>query len=112
MMIVMCNLVAKTEAERVYFRKCYRPCVKECQDNSTFLDYLVCPYKCIKTCLPWFSTSSIDDKDTIDQTHAFCKLGCAVNQCAYLPTSENQISDHEEVALCVESCSERCSNKN
>ncbi|CDY26580.1 BnaA09g46970D [Brassica napus] len=46
----------------------------------------------------------------IDHTDYFCKLGCATHHCISLSSLRNP--NAEKIVECVDSCSDKCSNKN
>ncbi|KAL1198163.1 Thionin-like protein 2 [Cardamine amara subsp. amara] len=111
MMIVMVigNLLVETEAQKIPFIECFPACVIMCKAESKFPKYLMCPFKCTKTCLqqpslPSFSSNEIDDSDD------FCKLGCATHHCVSLSSLQNP--NVEQVSACVDACSNKCSKKN
>ncbi|KAL0884867.1 hypothetical protein Bca101_008848 [Brassica carinata] len=104
MMLVMGNIL--TEAEGVAFADCYKGCVVLCSVSSNGLKKLTCPFSCIKDCMQP-TPSSEANLNEIDQTDYFCKLGCATDRCA--SSSSIHDKDVENVANCVDSCSDKCS---
>ncbi|XP_056844684.1 thionin-like protein 2 isoform X2 [Raphanus sativus] len=93
--MVMGNFVAQTQA----------------QDTHSFRTFT-----CLFTCLAP-PTSNISPPHSqmiltkeINHIDYFCKLGCATHHCASLSSLRNP--NVGQVADCVDSCSDKCSNKN
>ncbi|XP_010491592.1 PREDICTED: thionin-like protein 2 [Camelina sativa] len=103
LVMIIGNLMTKTEAIP-FNRRCYPVCLRECKYEERFLEFLKCPFKCMKTCLQPPSLSS----KIIHDSEYFCKLGCA-SHC--VPRSSLQNPNVKRVSACVESCSNKCTKK-
>ncbi|KAF8104531.1 hypothetical protein N665_0171s0037 [Sinapis alba] len=121
MMIVMVmeTFVVQTEAQaQAYpFRSCFPGCIVSCAIEKKFPTGLMCPFTCFMTCLPPPASNipsapsqMILANQKFDHNDYFCKLGCATHHCLALSSLHNP--DVDKVADCVDSCSNRCSNKN
>ncbi|KAJ9190124.1 hypothetical protein P3X46_001354 [Hevea brasiliensis] len=85
------------------FSDCYKGCFLLCvitPGNSL----CSCGSKCLKDCIFPSSITSLSGKE---QTHYFCKFGCASSLCTNLSTKQDP--GEKKVASCVDSCSSRCS---
>ncbi|KAG2268036.1 hypothetical protein Bca52824_062591 [Brassica carinata] len=104
LVVIMGSLLVETEA--MGFQECFTGCTSTCGANG--LTTVTCPFTCFALCIPPPSEPVLQE---IDQTGYFCKLGCATNRC--VPSSSIEDKDHaEKVSVCVDSCSDMCSNKN
>ncbi|CAN8312086.1 unnamed protein product [Cochlearia groenlandica] len=113
--MVMGNLLAETKAREILsFRECYPTCIVECKgDKTKLIEFLMCPYTCLKTCLhhrhsPSTPSPSPLSHKFVDKSDDYCKLGCAIHHCASLSSIEN--TNVNKVEACVDSCSSKCSN--
>ncbi|KAF2588130.1 hypothetical protein F2Q70_00041787 [Brassica cretica] len=112
MMIVMVmgNFVAQTQAQDpLSFRNCYPGCIDSCAIEKQLPKLLLCPFTCILTCLAPPTSNMILAKE-IDRIDYYCKLGCATHHCISLYSLRNP--NAKKVVDCVDSCSNKCSNKN
>ncbi|CAN8293949.1 unnamed protein product [Cochlearia groenlandica] len=116
--IVMGKFLVQTEASYSQFNVCYSDCLVVCRTHTSFPKSVMCPFTCIMTCIvpalpsppPSPSSSSgLDLANKIDNTNHFCKLGCAALHCVSLSSRQNPNVD--EVAKCVDSCSDKCSKE-
>ncbi|KAF2545685.1 hypothetical protein F2Q70_00021384 [Brassica cretica] len=117
--IVIVNFVVQTEAQaQAYpFRSCFPGCIVSCAIEKKFPTGLMCPFTCFMTCLPPPTSNIVSPlsqmiwaNEKIDHNDFYCKLGCATHHC--LPLSSLQNPNVDKVVDCVDSCSDRCSNKN
>ncbi|KAJ4881701.1 Thionin-like protein 2 [Raphanus sativus] len=105
LVVMMGSLLVETEA--INFQECYKGCILLCGATADGFKKLACPFTCLKEC----TNPSKPDLQKIDQTDYFCKLGCATSRCVSSSSVEDM--DHaEKVSVCVDSCSDMCSNKN
>uniref|UniRef100_A0A5B7C7R7 Thionin-like protein 2 n=1 Tax=Davidia involucrata TaxID=16924 RepID=A0A5B7C7R7_DAVIN len=85
------------------FKKCYAKCFLFCMINIP-PTVLPCAVKCLKDCIIPKPTHHL----TQENTHYFCKLGCASSLCTNISTIQNP--GEEKVESCIGSCSETCIN--
>lgn len=86
MMLVMGSILIETEA--IAFTECYTGCVVVCGNTAHGLKKVACPFKCIKECIHPKLSSELNLKE-FDQTHYFCKLGCATDRCVSVSSIED-----------------------
>ncbi|KAK1578336.1 hypothetical protein Q3G72_029453 [Acer saccharum] len=87
-------------ADNADFKQCYGICFVNCvltTGNTTF----GCAAECLKDCI-----LTPPPKQTLMNTHNFCKLGCATSLCTHFSTKHDPAA--EKVVGCVNSCSETC----
>ncbi|KAF3496793.1 hypothetical protein DY000_02057798 [Brassica cretica] len=95
--MVMGDIVVQTQAQNtINFGVCFPGCVTGCATEK-FPKLLLCPITCLGACLlpPLILAKEIDRIDY------YCKLGCATHH-----------SYAKKVVDCVDSCSNKWSNKN
>ncbi|WCJ40705.1 hypothetical protein M5689_021614 [Euphorbia peplus] len=88
------------------FGDCYKGCFIICviTPGTTLFS---CGTKCLKDCIcPSTNNSSLNSLNNPQQTHFFCKYGCALSLCTTL-SSKNDPGE-KKVEKCVNSCSVRC----
>ncbi|XP_010553496.1 PREDICTED: thionin-like protein 2 [Tarenaya hassleriana] len=101
MMVVVVIGTSAIQTEAGQFGDCYKKCLLGCALEMKFKAYM-CPLTCLKTCVSPGSPSL----SSSDQTHYFCKLGCASSNC--LDHSSVQNPNEEEVENCLNACSHSC----
>ncbi|CAH8349621.1 unnamed protein product [Eruca vesicaria subsp. sativa] len=103
LVVIIGSLLVETEG--MGFQECFPGCTSTCGANG--LSTLTCPFTCLAICIQ----PSELNLQKIHQTDYFCRLGCATNRC--VPSSTIEDEHHvEKVSVCVDSCSDMCSNKN
>ncbi|CAN6884982.1 unnamed protein product [Brassica oleracea] len=103
LVVIMGSLLVDTEA--MGFQECCQGCISGCRANGLSV---TCPFTCLAICIK----PSEPDLQEIDQTDYFCRLGCATNRCVQSSSIEDKADYAEKVSVCVDSCSNMCSNKN
>ncbi|CDY57077.1 BnaCnng31570D [Brassica napus] len=103
LVVIMGSLLVDTEA--MGFQECCQGCISGCRANGLSV---TCPFTCLAICIK----PSEPDLQEIDQTDYFCRLGCATNRCVPSSSIEDKADYAEKVSVCVDSCSNMCSNKN
>ncbi|CAN7020311.1 unnamed protein product [Brassica rapa subsp. trilocularis] len=104
LVVIMGSLLVETEA--MGFQECCKGCISACGADG--LSTWTCPVTCLTICIQ----PSEPDLQEIDQTDYFCRLGCATNRCVPSSSIEDKAGHAEKVSVCVDSCSDMCSNKN
>ncbi|OAY52921.1 thionin-like protein 2 [Manihot esculenta] len=103
MVVFMVLGMAVGQSNASSFGDCYKGCFLLCV-LTTSNSLVSCGAECLKDCIIPSSITSLTGKE---QTHYFCKFGCASSLCTNFSTKQDP--GEEKVAKCVDSCSSRCS---